>query len=87
MLNDPLPQRRYVWQIDRTRNVGVLDLPASAAGRVEVPLRPMLGRLAVAPAGEEAFGGLWPGSTVPDTGNLNNFVHAGDANTIGRITQ
>ncbi|MFN2447493.1 MAG: acetamidase/formamidase family protein, partial [Vicinamibacterales bacterium] len=26
-----------------------------------VPLRPMLGRVAVAPAGEEEFGGLWPG--------------------------
>jgi acetamidase/formamidase len=27
-----------------------------------VPLAPMLGRLAVAPAGDEAFGGLWPGN-------------------------
>jgi len=31
-------------------------------------------------------GGLWPGSTVPDTGNLNNLVHAGNANTIGKVT-
>ncbi len=61
MLNEPLPGRRFVWQIDRQRMVGILDLPNSASKRIEVPLRPMLGRVAVAPAGEEAWGGLWPG--------------------------
>jgi acetamidase/formamidase len=29
--------------------------------RIEIPLAPMLGRVAVAPAGAEAWGGLWPG--------------------------
>ena len=62
MLNDPLPARRFIWQLDRTRNVGILELPNSASKRIEVPLRPMLGRLAVAPAGDEAWGGLWPGN-------------------------
>jgi acetamidase/formamidase len=62
MLNDPLPARRFVWQLDRGRNVGTLELPNSASKKIEVPLRPMLGRLAVAPAGEEAWGGLWPGN-------------------------
>ena len=62
MLNDPLPARRFVWRLDLARNVGVLDLPASASKRIELPLRPMLGRVAVAPAGAEAFGGLWPGN-------------------------
>ena len=61
MLNDPLPPRRFVWQLDRARMVGILDLPNSASKRIELPLRPMLGRVAVAPAGEEAWGGLWPG--------------------------
>ena len=61
MLNDPLPGRRFVWGLDRARMMGVLDLPASASKRIELPLRPMLGRVAVAPAGEEAWGGLWPG--------------------------
>src|SRR5574338_761526 len=61
MLNDPLPARRYVWRLDRQRMVGILDLPKSASKRIEVPLTPMLGRVAVAPAGEEAWGGLWPG--------------------------
>jgi amidase len=62
ILNDPLPQRRYEWTLDRTRQVGILEIPNSASKRFEVPLKPMLGRLAVAPAGEEAFGGLWPGN-------------------------
>jgi len=62
MLNDPLPARRFIWQLDRPRNVGILELPNSASKRIEVPLRPMLGRLAVAPAGDEAWGGLWPGN-------------------------
>jgi acetamidase/formamidase len=42
--------------------VGILDLPHSASKRIELPLAPMLGRVAVAPAGEEAWGGLWPGN-------------------------
>ena len=61
MLNPPLPAKRYVWKLDRARNVGILDIPDSASKRIELPLKPMLGRLAVAPRGQEAFGGLWPG--------------------------
>ena len=62
MLNDPLPARRFVWRLDRARNMGILDLPGSASKSIEIPLKPMLGRLAVAPAGEEAWAGLWPGN-------------------------
>ena len=62
LLNDPLPARRFEWRLDRARNVGILELPGSASKRIEMPLKPMLGRLAVAPAGDEAFGGLWPGN-------------------------
>ncbi len=61
MLNDPLPARRFVWRLDRQRMVGTLDLPNSASKQIELPLKGMLGRVAVAPAGEEAWGGLWPG--------------------------
>lgn len=61
MLNPPLPAKRYVWTLDRQRGVGILDIPDSASKRIELPLKPMLGRLAVAPRGQEAFGGLWPG--------------------------
>jgi amidase len=61
MLNDPLPERRFVWRLDRQRMIGILDLPASTSKRIELPLSPMLGRVSVAPAGEEAWGGMWPG--------------------------
>jgi acetamidase/formamidase/creatinine amidohydrolase/Fe(II)-dependent formamide hydrolase-like protein len=60
LLNDPFPRGRYVWKLDRVRMTGTLELPASKR-TVTVPLRPMLGRVAVAPEGDEAFGGLWPG--------------------------
>jgi amidase len=61
MLNDPIPVRRYLWRISPDRARAMLDLPNSALGRIEVELKPMLGRVAVAPRGQEAFGGLWPG--------------------------
>jgi acetamidase/formamidase/creatinine amidohydrolase/Fe(II)-dependent formamide hydrolase-like protein len=60
MLNDMFPRGRYVWKLDRVRMTGTLEMPLSRR-TVTVPLRPMLGRVAVAPEGDEAFGGLWPG--------------------------
>jgi hypothetical protein len=61
LLNDPLPGRRFVWRLDRQRMTGTLDLPNSAMQARRVAASPMLGRVAVAPAGTEVFGGLWPG--------------------------
>jgi amidase len=68
MLNERYPSGRYIWQLDRAAGTGTLDLPDSSIGSITVPLKPMLGRVAVAPEGEEAFGGLWPG---PFGGNLD----------------
>lgn len=61
MLNEPIPARRYVWRIEQNGTRGVLELPNSKK-KLDVPLSPMLGRVAVAPDGEEAWGGLWPGN-------------------------
>jgi acetamidase/formamidase len=61
VLNPPIPERRYLWRLDRDRMVGTTELQGSRMREIEVDLQPMLGRLAVAPAGEEAFSGLWPG--------------------------
>jgi amidase len=61
MLNEPIPARRYVWRLDRERSTATTDLPDSRMKRVTIDLRPMLGRVAVAPRGAEAFGGIWPG--------------------------
>jgi acetamidase/formamidase len=68
MLNETFPRGRFVWRLDQTAMTGTLDLPKSRLKRVTVPLKPMLGRLAVAPSGDEAFGGLWPG---PFGGNMD----------------
>jgi len=68
MLNEAFPKGRYVWRIDRQAMTGSVDLPGSATKTVTVPLRPMLGRVAVAPEGDEQFGGLWPG---PFGGNMD----------------
>ncbi len=61
LLNDPIPFKRFEWRLDREAMTGTLDLPDSESGSITIDLRPMLGRVAVAPRGEEAFGGLWPG--------------------------
>jgi acetamidase/formamidase len=61
LLNDPIPARRYLWRVDRQRMTARTDLPDSRTRSIEIELRPMLGRVAVAPRGQEAFSGLWPG--------------------------
>jgi amidase len=61
LLNDPIPSRRYLWRLDPERMTGTTELPHSRMKTVEIDLQPMLGRVAVAPRGAEAFGGLWPG--------------------------
>ena len=61
LLNPPIPARRYVWRLDHERMTGTTELPGSEMGSIEIELQPMLGRIAVAPRGQEAFSGLWPG--------------------------
>ncbi len=61
LLNDPIPESRYVWRLDHENMTGTTTLPDSRMKEITIDLRPMLGRVAVAPRGAEAFGGLWPG--------------------------
>lgn len=60
-LNEKLEPKRYLWEIDTVRMVGRTPMPDSRVGTMELDLQPMLGRMAVAPRGEEAFAGGWPG--------------------------
>ena len=61
LLNDPIPARRYLWRLDRDKMTGTTTLPDSRMREITIDLKPMLGRVAVAPRGAEAFAGLWPG--------------------------
>src|SRR5262245_60418987 len=47
--------RRVTWTIDRAKNVARLDQADVQAGGIELPLRPMLGCVGVAPARNEAI--------------------------------
>jgi amidase len=60
-LNDPIEARRYEWALDSESMTGTVDLPDSEMSSITIDLKPMLGRVAVAPANGEAFAGLWPG--------------------------
>jgi len=62
MLNEPIAARRYIWRLDRERNTATTDLPDSRMKKITIDLQPMLGRVAVAPRGQEAFNGIWPGN-------------------------
>jgi len=61
MITPPVPDRLFIWRLDKSRRMGTLDLPNSKVGRVEVPLRPFLGTIGTAPAGKECISSLVPG--------------------------
>lgn len=61
LLNEAIPARRYLWRLDRDKMTGTTTLPDSRMKEITIDLQPMLGRVAVAPRGAEAFGGIWPG--------------------------
>ncbi len=62
MITAPVPDKLFIWRIDRNRRIGTLDLPNSKIGRVEVPLRPFFGTIGTAPPGKECISALVPGS-------------------------
>jgi acetamidase/formamidase len=60
MLNPPLPERVYFYPVDRARNLGTFHAQDSAFS-VEIPLRPFLGCIGIAPALGEARASITPG--------------------------
>ena len=55
MLHDPVPEKTSIWRIDANRMTATLDLPGSRMKTIEVKLKPMLGRLATAPPGDQSI--------------------------------
>ncbi len=60
MLHEPVPFRKYIWDIDAESNSAILKLPKSRMKQIQVSLDPMLGRLATAPPGDQAIPGGVP---------------------------
>jgi acetamidase/formamidase len=60
MLNDPIPEKTYIWKLDPERNIGTLNLENSSLNRIEIPLAPFLGTVGVAPNYGEAVLSLTP---------------------------
>ena len=54
--------RRLTWTIDKTRGVARLDQSEIQPGGLELPLKPMLGCIGVAPARKEAISTATPGA-------------------------
>lgn len=54
--------RRVTWTIDKAKGTARLDAPDLAPGGMELPLRPMLGCVGVAPARKETIATSTPGS-------------------------
>ena len=50
-LNEPIEERRYVWRLDHERMTATTELQGSRIREIEIDMRPMLGRVAVAPRG------------------------------------
>lgn len=71
LLHDPLPERTWIYQLDRERGTVRFEAPARSEAPalcLDLPLAPMLGTVGVAPPGREVRSSL-----VPDTfgGNMD----------------
>src|SRR5436190_4047341 len=62
MVTAPVPDQLFIWRLDARRNVGILDLPKSKIGKVEIPLRPFFGTIGTAPGGKQCISSLVPGT-------------------------
>jgi acetamidase/formamidase len=67
LLNDPLPEQTWIYQLDRARGIVRFEAQRSSLG-LELPIAPMLGTVGVAPPAREVRSSL-----VPDTfgGNMD----------------
>ncbi len=78
MLHEPVPSKKFIWEIDAERMTAKLDLPESRMKSVEVDLIPMLGRLGTAPPGDQAI----PGGVPYDFGGNMDTSDAREGATV-----
>ncbi|MFC4946060.1 acetamidase/formamidase family protein [Pseudonocardia sp. GCM10023141] len=64
LLNTPLPEQTWIYQLDRARNTVLFEAQRPVRGSdgfsIELPCNPMLGTVGVAPAGREVRSSLVP---------------------------
>ena len=60
-LNDPLPDQSYRWSLDKEKMTGRLGLADSQLKAIEIPLRPFLGCIGVAPRFGQTILSMAPG--------------------------
>ena len=53
MITPSVQDQLFIWRLDRSRNVAVLNMPKSKIGKVEVPIRGFLGTIGVLIAPEQ----------------------------------
>ena len=78
MLHEPVPSKKFIWEIDAERMTAKLDLHESRMKSVEVDLIPMLGRLGTAPPGDQAI----PGGVPYDFGGNMDTSDAREGATV-----
>lgn len=61
LLNEPVPEAKFDWQLDLKKNTGILELKSSRQPRIELPLHPFLGSIGVAPRFGRTETSLMPG--------------------------
>jgi len=54
--------KRMIWNIDKSKGIVWIDSPDLTPSHLELPLKPMLGCVAVAPARKEAIAAITPGA-------------------------
>ena len=78
LLNEPVPERNFDWQLDIKRNIGVLELEESKLNRIEVPLHPFLGTIGVAPR----FGRVEMSATPGQNGGNMDCIETKEGTTL-----
>jgi amidase len=78
LYNEPIPTIWYEWQLDLERQVGILELAESRLKKVEVPLRPFLGSIGVAPR----FGRVEMTLTPGEYGGNMDYMEACEGTTL-----
>jgi acetamidase/formamidase len=77
-LNEPLPEKRFHWQLDRQRNMGIWELTNSRIKRIEIPLHPFLGCMGVAPR----FGRVEMSITPGEYGGNMDCIETKEGTTV-----